>query len=214
MGFRLDLGTRAPVKFFEGDVTAFNGVVGVEDEDAVGGGIDQGVEAAFLVADLGIELGIENGDGGLVGEGLEQKFVVGGKEVGVAAEDKDDTNDLPVGCQGDADAVQQTHAGGIGEVLEHAVEFDQVELGSFFLGQEGFEVTQEGGRNAVSGSNAPSAGLFESQDAGLPRQHFDGDAQDARQQFIQVEFLGKGAGYFEQVVALADAEIRKHGHFQ
>ncbi len=65
----------------------------------------------------------------------------------------------------------------------------------------------------MGGSHAPATGLFEGEDASLPRQHLDGDAQDARQQLIQVELLGKGTGYFEQVVALADAEIRKHGHF-
>ncbi len=214
MGVGLDLSARATVEFFEGDVAAFDGMVGVEDEDAVGSGINQGVEAAFLVTDLGVELGIEDGDGSLVGEGLEQQFIVGGKQVGVAAEDKEDADDLPVGCQGDADTVQQTHAGGIGEVLEHAVQFDQVELGGFFLGQERFEVTQEGGGDAVRRSHAPAAAFLEGQDASLTGQHFDGDAQDARQQLIQVEFLGKGTRYFEQVVALADAEIRKHGHFR
>ncbi len=106
MGVTLDLGTGASVKFFEGDVAAFDGMVGVEDEDAIGGRINQGVKAALLVTDLGIKLGVKDGDGSLVGEGLEQELVVGGKEVGVAAEDKKDADDLRVGGKGDADAVQ------------------------------------------------------------------------------------------------------------
>ncbi len=188
-------------------------MVGVEDEDAVGGGINQGVEATFLVTDLGVELGVEDRNGSLVSEGLEQEFIVGGEQVGVAAEDKDHADDLSMGGEGNADAVQQAHAGGVGEVLQHAVEFDQVELGGFFFGQERFEVAQEGGRDAVRRSHAPAAGLLEGEDAGLTRQHLDGNAQDARQQLIQVELLGEGAGYFEQVVALANSEIRKHGSF-
>jgi hypothetical protein len=81
-------------------------MVGIEDKDTVGRGINQGVEPAFLVTDLGVELGIEDGDGSLVSEGLEQQFIIGGKQVGVAAEDKEDADDLTMSCQGDADAVQ------------------------------------------------------------------------------------------------------------
>ncbi len=211
MGFRLECPPWMPIKFFEGDVTAFDGMVGVEDEDAIGGGIEQGVEAAFFITDLAVELGVEDGDGGLVGEGLEQQFIVGGKQVGVAAEDEDDADDLSMRGEGNADAVQQPHAGGIGQFLQHPVEFDQVEFGGFFFGQQGFEVTQESRGDAVRRCHPPAVGLFEGKDTGLPGQHFDGNAQDARQEFIQVEFLGKGACNFEQVVALANAEIRKHG---
>jgi hypothetical protein len=47
----------------------------------------------------------------------------------------------------------------------------------------------------------------------LPGEHLDGDLQDARQQFVQIKFLGQGAGYFKQVISLSDAKIRKHRVF-
>jgi len=41
--------------------------------------------------------------------------------------------------------------------------------------------------------------LLERDQTGLAGQHLDGDAQNTRQQFLQVEFLGDGTGDFEQV---------------
>lgn len=60
----------------------------------------------------------------------------------------------------------------------------------------------------MGGSDAPAVLFFERDQAGLPRQHLDGNAQNARQQLFQVKLLGEGARNFEQIVALADAEVR------
>jgi len=62
----------------------------------------------------------------------------------------------------------------------------------------------------MRGGDAPAFLLFERDQSGLSGEHFDGDFQDAREQFLKIEFLGEGAGYFEQVVALSDAEIWEH----
>ena len=41
-------------------------------------------------------------------------------------------------------------------------------------------------------------------------EHRHRDAQDAPEQHLQVELLGQGAGDLEQIVTLADAEVREH----
>ncbi len=91
-----------------------------------------------------------------------------GVQVGVTAEDEDDADDLSMRRERDADAVQQPHAGGIGQFLQHAVEFDQVEFGGLFLGQERLEVTQESGGNAMRRHHPPAVGLFEGDNPRLP----------------------------------------------
>ena len=62
----------------------------------------------------------------------------------------------------------------------------------------------------MGGGDAPAFLFFERDQSCLSREHFDCYFQDARKQFLQIEFLGEGAGYFEQVVALSDAEIWEH----
>ena len=201
------------VDMLEGVVDAFDGQVRVEDHDPVRGGVEQGVETLLLEVDLSVEAGVVDGDGGLRREGTQQGFVVGGEEVGIIAEDEDHADDLAVRGERDARAVEQTHADGVGQVFQHAVEFGHVEVRHLFFGEQGREVTEEGGRDVVRGRDAPALALFERDQASLSRQHFDGDLEDARQQFLEVEFLGEQAGDFEQVVSLADAEVWEHGNW-
>ena len=65
----------------------------------------------------------------------------------------------------------------------------------------------------MGGGDPPAFLLFERDQSGLSREHFDGNCQDARKQFLKIEFLGEGSGYFKQVVALSDAEIWEHKGF-
>ena len=199
------------VDVLEGVVDAFDGQVRVEDHDPVRGGVQQRVETLLFVIDLSVEARIVDGNGGLCREGTQQGFIVGGEEVGVIAEDEDHADNLAVRDERDARAVEQTHADGVGQVFQHAVEFGHVEVGHLFFGEQGREVTEEGGRDVVRGGDAPALGLFEGDQASLSREHFDGDLEDAREQFLEVEFLGEQAGDFEQVVSLADAEVGEHG---
>src|SRR5690348_5503122 len=106
---------------------------GCQDQDTVGGGVDQGVQALFFVDALAVELRVEDGDGGLVRKGLQQLFVVGREQIGIGAEDEDDADDVPVRDQRQGRAVDQPQAGGVGQVLEHAVELGHVQLRHGFL---------------------------------------------------------------------------------
>src|SRR5512140_2985931 len=111
--------------------------------------------------------------------------------------------------EGQGGAVEESHAGGVSQFLEHAVELVDVELADVFLGQQRGEVTQERGSNPVSGSDAPAI-LLKRDDARLTGEHFDRDPQDTRQQLLKIKFLSQRAGYFEQVIALPDAKVWKH----
>ncbi len=57
----------------------------------------------------------------------------------------------------------------------------------------------------------PALRFLERDETGLSRQHFDRDAENARQQFLKVEFFGQQADDLKQIVALVNAKIRKHG---
>lgn len=63
----------------------------------------------------------------------------------------------------------------------------------------------------MGGRDAPAVPFFERDESRLPRQHFDGDPQNAGQQFLTVKFLREGTGYFEEVITLANTEIWEHG---
>ena len=199
-----------PNSRLEGGVAAFDGVVGIQDQDAVGGRIEQCIQALLFVVDLPVESRIEDGHGGLIRKGLQQDAIIGRENVGVVAEDEDDADDLPVGRERQARAVQQTHAGRVGQVLQHAVEFAHVQFAHLAIGEQGLEVAQEGGLDVVGGGDAPAIGLLEGDQTGLTGEHLDRDAQNALQQLLEVEFLGEQAGDLEQVVALANAEIGEH----
>ncbi len=58
--------------------------------------------------------------------------------------------------------------------------------------------------------NAPAFLLLKRNNPCLAREHFNGNTQNAREQFLKIKFLGECAGYFEQVIALTDAEIWQH----
>ena len=62
----------------------------------------------------------------------------------------------------------------------------------------------------MGGSDPPAFLFLQRDQTGLSRKHFNGDAEDAGQEDLEIEFLGESTGYFQQVVALADAEIGKH----
>ena len=198
---------------FEGIVTPFDGQVCIEDEDSICGGIEQRIEALLFVGDLSVEPGVEDRDRGLVCKGLEQNTVIGCEEIGIIAKDEDHADDLSMRGEGQGRAVEQAHAGGVGQFLQHAVELIHIQLPDIFFGQQGGEVTEKGGSNPMGGRDAPAI-FFESNNPGLPREHFNRDPQNARQQFLKIEFLGEGAGYFEQVITLSDAEIWKHMEFR
>ncbi len=198
------------VDFFEGDVAPFHFLRRVEDEDAVSGGIEQRIEALFFVGDLPIKLGVEHGNGGLVCKGLQQHAVIGRERVGIIAEDENDADHLSLRGEGQTRPVEQSHADGVGQFLQHAVEFAHIQFHHLFLSQQGREVTQKRRSDPMRGRNAPAFGSFERDESRLPRQHFNRDAQNSRQQFLQVQFLGEQARNFEQIIPLADAEIREH----
>src|SRR5688572_25124368 len=100
--------------------------------------------------------------------------------------------------------VEQSLAGCISEGLKHTVEFDYVQLADVFFGKQRGEVTQKSRSNPVGGRDAPAFLFFEGNNTGLPRQHLNGNPQNARQQLFKIKFLGEGAGYLKQVVTLTN----------
>ena len=141
-------------------VAAFDGVVGVEDQDAVCGRIEQRIEALLFVGDLSVELGVVDSNGGLVGKGLQKSPVVGGEQVRVVAEDEDDADQLSVRGERQTDTVEQSFAGGVGQAFEHTVEFAHIQFADFFLGQQGGEIAQKSGSNSMGGGDAPAVLLL------------------------------------------------------
>jgi hypothetical protein len=55
---------------FKGIVHALDREVGIQDQDPICGGIEQGIEALLLIRDLSVEACIEDRDGSLIGKGL------------------------------------------------------------------------------------------------------------------------------------------------
>ena len=106
MGTGLNFTSFAAKQMFKGDVTTFDSMVGVENEDAIGSRIKQGIQSLFFVTNLSIEARIEYGNSSLVGEGLQELLVVGGKQIGITAENEDDADNLSMGGEGDTDAIQ------------------------------------------------------------------------------------------------------------
>ena len=58
-------------------VDTLDAVVGVQDEDAISGAVNQCIETLFFQDHLAIHARIEARDGSLVGKRLEKLFVVG-----------------------------------------------------------------------------------------------------------------------------------------
>ena len=85
-----------------------------------------------------------------------------------------------------------------------------IELADLSFCEQGLEIAQERGLDLVCRGDAPAIGLLEGDQAGLAGEHLDRDAQDALEQLLEVELLREHAGDLEQVIALADAEIRQH----
>ncbi len=80
-----------------------------------------------------------------------------------------------------------------------------------YFRQERFDDLEKSGGHAIRNRDLPAAKVRAQRDQpGLACQHFHCNLENAPEQLIQVEFLGKRAGNFEQVIALADAEIGQH----
>ena len=79
VGFGLNFAAWTAKQLFKGDIAAFDGMVGIENKNAIRSRIKQGIQTLFFVTDLPVEAGIEDRNGGLVGEGLQKLLVVGGK---------------------------------------------------------------------------------------------------------------------------------------
>jgi hypothetical protein len=71
------LRTRFANDLFKRLVDTLDGVVGVEDQDAVRGGVEQRIEALFLVGDLPVKLRVVDRNRSLIGERLQEPPVVG-----------------------------------------------------------------------------------------------------------------------------------------
>ena len=117
---------------------------GIEDEHAIGQGIEQRVQPDLFLVDLGVQLGILHGNGCLVGKAAQQGIIVGGEYPGVAAEDEQQADHLLPGDQRQANAGQQAQAGGVGQLIEQAVDLGDLKaLRVFVIGDFGEEALDE-----------------------------------------------------------------------
>ncbi len=93
----LDLVLRQAKHAGKGGIGAFDLMIGVQDQDAIGCRIQHGIAALLLAAHLGIQTGVAHGDGCLVGETGKERAVVGRKGTLVITEDINEADHFPLG---------------------------------------------------------------------------------------------------------------------
>ena len=76
MSLGLDLCAWASIKLFKGYIATFNGMVGIQYQNAISGRINQCVQPALFVTYLGVKLCIEDSNSGLISEGLQKQLIV------------------------------------------------------------------------------------------------------------------------------------------
>ena len=102
-------------------------------------------------------------------------IIIGREKIRVITENKDHADDLSVCGERQSCAVEQPHAGGVGQVFQHAVKFAHIQFGYFFFSQQRREITHKSRSNPMGGGDAPALSLFEGDQSRLSRQHFNGD---------------------------------------
>ena len=110
---------------------------------------------------------------------------------------------------------QQAQAGGARQRFQAAIHLRKLMAGGVFVQwhvlQQRFHMLEKPRGNAVRCSHFPAAMFLAQRDQPcLPCQHFHRKAQNLRQQFVQVEFLGEGTGDLKQRIALVDTEVGEH----
>src|SRR5687768_3030249 len=108
-----DLFPRFAVKFLKGRIASFNGVVCVEDQNAIRSRIEERIETLLFIGNLSVKPRIVNRDCGLICKGLEQYPIVRRKKAGVVAKDEDDANYVFMCHKWKCCPIEQSHAGGI-----------------------------------------------------------------------------------------------------
>ncbi len=137
-----------------------------EDQNAIAGGVQQGIQAQLFLGDLGEVLGVLHGDGGLIGKGSQDDVIVGRKRAGIIAEDEDHPHDGAARDHGQGHAGVIAHAGGVGQFLEPLVNFGDVHLGKIGLAnigeltEQGFNKFKKSRGQAVRNTHAPAPGEF------------------------------------------------------